>query len=76
MARGEIPLIRLQEMEKSFGFNASARSIWRDAALNADCERDLLSSLSYDWVHSFLQDGAFTAEAWLYISSTGVSHAD
>ena len=74
--RSEIPLIRLQEMEKSFGFNATSHSIWCDVALGADCERSLLDCMSYDWVHSYLQDGAFTSEAWLYISSTGTSHAD
>ena len=49
------------------GLNANIHSIWGDRRLSASCAVDLLSTIRYDWVHSYLQDGVLSVETWLFL---------
>jgi len=73
---GVLPKARLEELEMSFGWNANAHAIWCDRDLSTFCEGDLVATISYDWVHAFLQDGVFSLECWLYMCSAELDVAD
>ena len=74
-----LPKKRLEELEKVFGLNSNEHSLFSDPRLSSGCTTDLLSTATYDWVHSFLQDGAWAVEAWNFIQTCevhGTTQAD
>ena len=63
---GEITKAKLEQTQRTFGFRATG-----DGLLSSSTLRPLMAFqdvLRYDWVHTFLQDGLVTNEAWLLIS--------
>ena len=57
---------RLEKMEQAYGLKPTEHGLLADPTL-----RGLFSVqevFRYDWVHTFLQDGILTAEAWLLIA--------
>ena len=71
---------KLDDIAKSFGLNPNEHNLWTDLGLSACCAADLVGTITYDWVHSCLQDGTFTCEAWVFLHKCdevlGVSSAD
>ena len=64
-AAGKMTAAKLENIEKTFGFRASAEGLLSSRTL-----RSLVAFqdvVRYDWVHTFLQDGILTGEAWLLI---------
>ena len=62
-----LPKTRLQELSMIFGLNSNEHSLFSHPRLSSGCTTDLLSTVTYDWVHSFLQDGAWAVEAWIFL---------
>ena len=62
-----LPKRRLEEVSMIYGLNANEHSLFNHPRLSSGCTTDLLSTVTYDWVHSFLQDGAFAVEAWVFL---------
>ena len=65
--RGELNATRLDDLQKVFGFRATADGLLASAKL-----RPLVrfqDVLRYDWVHTFLADGVLTSEAWMVVDA-------
>lgn len=58
---------RLEDLERAHGLNANPDGILADFVLRPYV--DPISAMAYDWVHTFLQDGTFTVEAFEFLRS-------
>ena len=61
-AAGEIPKVRLTEIERGFGYRVTGEGLLADRTLRRYI--DFCGTVHYDWVHTLLEDGAITREAW------------
>ena len=78
VAASLIPKRRLGELSMVYGLNPNPHSLWAHPRLSSACTSDLVSTITYDWVHSLLQDGAWSVEAWQFLrccESHGVTSA-
>ena len=66
---GTIPKARLEELTMVYGLNPNEHSLWSHPRLSAACTTDLLGTVTYDWVHSLLQDGSWSIEAWAFLQA-------
>lgn len=58
---GRMTKAALDQIQKTLGLNYNEHGVLADLQL---CERiDVIGSITWDWVHSALQDGMFTVEA-------------
>ena len=73
-AGGRMTVAALENIERTFGFRPTADGLLASATLRSRVA--FQDVVRYDWVHTFLQDGILTGEAWLLIraaESIGVS---
>jgi hypothetical protein len=61
---GTMAKARLENLEKSCGFNQNKHGLLSD--LNLRAQVDIFSTCLYDWMHSALQNGVITEEVFLY----------
>ena len=77
---GTITKIKFERLSKALGFNSNEYSLWTDPKLSIYSTTDLVRSITYDWMHSCLQDGTLTTEMWVFIQkcsdTLGVTSAD
>ena len=62
-----IPKRRLDELSMVYGLNPNPHSLWTHPRLSSACTHDLVNTVTYDWVHSLVQDGAWSVEAWQFL---------
>ena len=67
VAAGTMTKSRFDELSKAHGLNANPRGLLADRLLRPWV--DPVATCTYDWVHSMLQDGAFTKEAFLFVQA-------
>ena len=67
VAAGLIPKRRLEELSMVYGLNPNLHSLWTHPRLSSACTSDLISTVTYDWVHSLVQDGSWSCEAWQFL---------
>jgi hypothetical protein len=70
VASGDTPKVRLEKLQMACGFSCSAEGLLADPYLRTHV--DLLNVVTYDWMHSALQDGTLTTDAGLLLSSCEV----
>ena len=66
---GTLTKKRLDDLSMSFGLLPNEHSLWTHPQLSNACTTDLMNTITFDWVHSFLQDGAWAVEAWFSYST-------
>ena len=59
---GEIPKARVAEAERALGYRVTPDGLLADKVLRRHI--DFCNVVHYDWVHTLLEDGAITREAW------------
>ena len=57
---GTMPHVRYEELSQSVGINFNADGLIASTRLASVC--DPVEAMTYDWVHSWLQDGVFNVE--------------
>ena len=55
-----MPRVRYEELSQSVGINFNADGLIASTRLASFC--DPVEAMTYDWVHSWLQDGVFNVE--------------
>lgn len=63
---GLLAKARFDEIQKAVGFNFNSRGLLSSPTLSAHCS--LFGAVTYDWVHTALQDGCFVVEASLIVN--------
>lgn len=58
---------RFEQLELVHGLNANEHGVLANKTLRPLF--DVVKCTTYDWVHSMLQDGVFTKEAWLFLQA-------
>lgn len=69
VAQGALPRSKLEKLERAHGLNFNPQGLLADVALRGVI--DPVATLTYDWVHSALQDGVFTEEASRMLQALG-----
>ena len=67
ITEGRIPKRRLEEMQTLFGINHNPHGLL--AARDLRAYVDVVSACTYDWMHAALQDGFFSVETHLLLTS-------
>ena len=73
---GTITKTRVENMGQMLGFNANPNGLLADPELRQIL--DPTATVTYDWVHSALQDGMLSIETWLFVQACnplGLTHA-
>ena len=75
VAANAMPKRRLAELSMVYGLNPNEHSLWTHPRLSDVCTTDLVGTITYDWVHSLLQDGSWAVEAWAFLQRCeGLGH--
>lgn len=69
VADGRLTRAAYAQMEKAMGMNRNPHGLLADHALRGVV--DPVATMTWDWVHSYLQDGAFTTEVTEMIRACG-----
>lgn len=67
---GSITKGRAEEIRQACGLHYTGRGLLSSRILRANCS--LLGIVTYDWVHTLLQDGVFVLEAALVLEGCGM----
>ena len=66
---GTMTNAKLEELQKAVGLHATEDGLLCDRALRNSSAFSVTQSFTYDWVHSALQDGMMSTEAFLMVCS-------
>lgn len=66
---GRLTKAKAEEVARVCGFHWNPAGVVASAALRSHCS--LLGAVTYDWVHTALQDGVFVIEASLIVNACG-----
>ena len=68
---GDVPKARVTEIERGFGYRVTPDGLLADKVLRSLV--DFVDVVHYDWVHTLLEDGAITREAWAMLQACDIA---
>ncbi len=66
---GRLPAAKFEELQQACGMRCNANGLLASSRLRSHCS--LLGIVTFDWVHTLLQDGVFVLEASLVVKACG-----
>jgi hypothetical protein len=66
---GRLPAAKFEELQQACGLRYNANGLLASSRLRSHCS--LLEIVTFDWVHTLLQDGVFVLEASLVVKACG-----